>query len=83
MEITLCNICKNYLGDLKCQAFPQGIPEQILNGENNHTEPLSDQDNEIVFEMDKKIKDISKEDKKKMLQKMSSSGAGEILSEIF
>lgn len=55
MEITLCNICKNYLGDLTCQAFPQGIPEEILNGENDHTKPLKEQLNDIVFEPEKEI----------------------------
>lgn len=50
MEITLCNICKNYFGDLTCQAFPSGIPKEILSGENNHSEPLENQSNDIVFE---------------------------------
>lgn len=45
-----CSLCENYLGDLTCQAFPNGIPEKILLGENNHSKPLKDQDNDIVFE---------------------------------
>lgn len=50
MQIVLCSKCKNYFGDLTCQAFPEGIPEIILNGENPHREPLPNQDNTIVFE---------------------------------
>lgn len=50
MEIQLCQICKNYIGDLKCAAFPIEIPKEILLGENNHNEPLDEQDNDIVFE---------------------------------
>ena len=34
----------------KCKAFPDGIPQSILEGKNNHTEPLSEQNNKIVFE---------------------------------
>lgn len=55
MEITLCNICKNYLGDLTCQAFPNGIPNEILIGENDHSKPLPEQANDIVFEPEKDI----------------------------
>lgn len=49
MENNRCINCKNYLGDLTCQAFKQ-IPEEILIGENDHLEPLPEQDNDIVFE---------------------------------
>jgi len=44
-----CISCSNYLGDLSCMAFDK-IPNAILQGENNHTEPLKNQDNDIVFE---------------------------------
>lgn len=50
MEIVLCNNCKNYIGDLKCLAFPNEISQEILNGENDHSKPLPEQDNDIVFE---------------------------------
>lgn len=50
MEIELCNKCKNYFGDLQCMAFPERIPDEILLSENNHSEPLKDQENDIVFE---------------------------------
>jgi hypothetical protein len=36
----------------ECDAFPKGIPTEILIGENPHTEPLPEQDNDIVFEQE-------------------------------
>lgn len=50
MENIRCASCKNYFSDLVCQAFPKGIPEEILIDENDHSKPLPDQDNDIVFE---------------------------------
>lgn len=50
MENQRCFLCKNYFSDLNCQAFPQGIPEEILLDENDHSKPLPQQDNDIVFE---------------------------------
>lgn len=50
MTKDLCNNCKNYLGDGYCLAFPIGIPKKILVGDEDHSKPLSDQDNDIVFE---------------------------------
>jgi hypothetical protein len=34
---------------LKCAAFPDGIPEVILLGKNNHSKPLKNQKNNIIF----------------------------------
>lgn len=49
-----CMKCKHTIHDVKlfpeCRAFPKGIPKIILSGENNHREPLPNQDNDIVFE---------------------------------
>ena len=50
MENMRCVSCKNYFGDLTCQAFPKEIPEEILTGDNDHSKPLPKQDNDIVFE---------------------------------
>lgn len=59
MQKTLCSMCKNYLIDNICSAFPKGIPEEILTGENDHSEPLPDQNNDIVFEsVDNESEDI-------------------------
>jgi hypothetical protein len=52
MEIQLCNLCKHYLFNLKCTAFPEGIPMEILNGENDHSKPFPQQFNDNVFEKD-------------------------------
>ena len=48
-----CNSCKDKLKGLTCQAFKK-IPVEILTGENNHSKPLKDQKNDIVFEEIKK-----------------------------
>jgi hypothetical protein len=45
----LCSVCKNYLGNLSCIAFEK-IPQEILVGENDHSEPLPEQENNIIFE---------------------------------
>jgi hypothetical protein len=50
MQTVLCEICKNYIGDLKCFAFPDGIPEKILTGEEDHKKPINGQTNNFVFE---------------------------------
>ena len=46
----ICFGCKNFneMG-IGCKAF-EDIPEQILDGSNDHSEPLEGQDNDIVFE---------------------------------
>ena len=45
-----CLSCKNYVSGLVCIAFPDGIPKEILLGDNDHTKPLKNQDFPIVFE---------------------------------
>ena len=45
----ICNKCKNHLGGIKCKAF-DSIPDEILNGENDHSKPCCGQKNDIVFE---------------------------------
>lgn len=47
---TQCMECVHYLGVLECEAFPGGIPNDILSGEFDHTEVHPKQRNEIVFE---------------------------------
>jgi len=32
-----------------CPAFPQGVPDEILSGENKHTEKHPDQKGDLVF----------------------------------
>ena len=49
MTVSTCLICKHYINNGKCNAF-QKIPNEILDGENNHSKPLPNQTNDIVFE---------------------------------
>jgi hypothetical protein len=47
----VCFRCKNYRRFKGgCLAFPNGIPDVIISGENQHSQPLKGQRNKIVFE---------------------------------
>ena len=47
----VCFRCKNYRRFKGgCLAFPNGIPDVIISGENQHSKPLKGQRNKIVFE---------------------------------
>jgi hypothetical protein len=35
-----CATCKNYMIDLHCRAFLDGIPEKIVTGEVSHKKPF-------------------------------------------
>jgi hypothetical protein len=50
-KMTICISCKHYGAGLRCAAFPDGIPQEIWNTENNHSVPLPGQGNAIVFEV--------------------------------
>jgi hypothetical protein len=46
----ICFDCKHYgIDNFGCAAFPEGIPN-IIQERNKHDNPLSTQDNNIVFE---------------------------------
>ena len=45
----LCMTCKFRLLDWSCEAYPDGIPEEIFNGEVDHKEPYKG-DHGIQFE---------------------------------
>lgn len=48
----VCSFCIHLRGfgrDRKCEAFPKGIPLDIWNGDNPHTEKHPDQKNELFF----------------------------------
>ncbi len=47
---TKCIVCKHYYMSHGCDAFPEGIPEDIANGKVNHISIHPAQDNDIVFE---------------------------------
>lgn len=47
----ICMSCKHFKQfEGGCTAFPNGIPDEITSGENEHSDPLKEQDNDIVFE---------------------------------
>jgi hypothetical protein len=53
LKITRCFNCSNYIekkNKFICLAFADGIPDEILLGENDHSKPLPEQGNDIVFE---------------------------------
>lgn len=51
----ICFSCKHYdIEEGVCDAFPKEIPEEILVGLNDHSKPLPEQGNDIVFEPMKK-----------------------------
>ena len=37
MENITCSNCKHYLGELTCVAFPDGIPDKFITGNEKHT----------------------------------------------
>ena len=37
-----------------CDAFPNGIPEEITSGDNQHAIKLKDQENDIIYEKQEK-----------------------------
>lgn len=47
----ICFKCKHFREfQGGCNAFPEGIPEEITSGDNEHSKPLESQGNSIVFE---------------------------------
>jgi hypothetical protein len=47
----VCFRCKNFRRFKGgCLAFPDGIPDEITSGQNEHSKPLNEQKNKIVFE---------------------------------
>ena len=44
-----CFVCGRYINKGRCYAFPNGIPEEILTGEFDHSKPYPG-DNGIRFE---------------------------------
>jgi hypothetical protein len=52
----ICDLCRHsMIRHYTCLAFPDGIPEEILKGENRHSKPLAEQWNDIIFELKQKV----------------------------
>lgn len=50
-EKFICFKCKHFrIVGGGCDAFPDGIPDEITSGDNSHSKPLADQANDIIFE---------------------------------
>ncbi len=48
---SICFDCIHYFIETgTCKTFPNGIPDEIYLGDNDHRKPLSAQQNDIVFE---------------------------------
>ena len=48
----LCRFCvhlHNLVGDLRCAAFPKGIPKEIASGQLIHNKPIPEQENDLIF----------------------------------
>lgn len=50
IKIPLCLKCKNMNTVVRCKAFVNGIPEEILAGKFDHRKKFPGQENDIVFE---------------------------------
>lgn len=53
-EKLICTKCKHYClngsgAEIGCTAFPDGIPNEIIES-NNHNKPIKGQKNNLVFE---------------------------------
>lgn len=45
----ICNKCRNFLSGDECLAF-RAIPNLVIEGKNDHSKPLSGQENSVIFE---------------------------------
>lgn len=46
---TICYICKHYTYDATCRAYPDGIPQEIVDGTMQHVLPYKN-DKGILFQ---------------------------------
>ena len=47
-----CIMCKHYTGERRCEAFPEGIPNEIMKNDIVHDTVLQGQDKPLVYERD-------------------------------
>jgi hypothetical protein len=51
-KLHFCRFCahlRNLVGELTCDAFPEGIPKELISGPIFHNEPMFRQKNNIIF----------------------------------
>jgi hypothetical protein len=63
MQKLLCNNCKHYALSLSCRAYPLGIPEEILIGDDNHSKVKIGQIGDFIFSPTKRYRELIKHDK--------------------
>ncbi|HEX7099355.1 MAG TPA: hypothetical protein VF377_08930 [Acidimicrobiia bacterium] len=75
----ICLMCKRFKGGLgnpvgkpTCQAFPDGIPDEILYRAYDHREPYLDE--EILFEKRAEVSDAQVEEWEKMALEFMKEG---------
>lgn len=57
----ICNKCVHFKPrTISCKAFPKRIPNEILDGDNDHSKPLPNQGNDLVFTPKKKKSVLSR-----------------------
>lgn len=49
LMVVICNNCTHHIKGIKCKAFAI-IPDEIIFGKNDHSKPLADQGNELVYQ---------------------------------
>lgn len=49
VEVSQCVRCRHFRPDGLCEAFPEGVPDEILANEHDHRQPY-DGDNGVQFE---------------------------------
>ena len=52
--LSKCLNCNYYFGDGKCEAFPDGIPDKILDNSVEHNKVMEEQIGDYIFEPIKK-----------------------------
>lgn len=50
MKVGTCMTCKHFIGEGKCAAFPDQIPDSIIEGYFDHKTKMPGQKNDIVYE---------------------------------